>query len=168
MRFTFVGDDDDIKRDAHPANRAPPIGDRPTHAELVLINAATVIPKPINWMWPNWLQRGVLNLICGRSTNGKSTIALSYCAIATSGLAWPDGTPFGKPEPCIYWSGEDGVDDTLVPRFMAASGNRESCTLHGSSEKIGKGGAWVWELPSKADNVIPFPVAKEGDEDLPF
>ena len=96
--------------------------------EIVLINAASIQPEPVNWLWPNGLQLGVLNLLAGRSSGGKSTIALSWSAILTSGGQWPDGQVC-EPARAIYWSGEDGVKDTLLPRFLAAGGDREQHVL---------------------------------------
>jgi AAA domain len=55
---------------------------------------------------------------------GKSTIAPSFAATVTRGGQWPDGVPVGVPQRAVYWNGEDGVQDTLLPRFMAAGGDR--------------------------------------------
>jgi putative DNA primase/helicase len=93
-------------------------------AQVVLINAADIEPVSINWLWPNWLQCGAFNLIVGPSTAGKSTIALSFAATITSGRLWPDGQPAGDPARVVFWSGEDGMRDTLMPRFLAAGGER--------------------------------------------
>ena len=91
--------------------------------EIVLVNASDIEPEPVNWLWPNGLQLGVLNLLAGRSTGGKSTIALSWTATITSGGQWPNGQAC-EPGRAVYWSGEDGIKDTLLPRFLAAGGDR--------------------------------------------
>jgi putative DNA primase/helicase len=95
-------------------------------AQVVLINAADIEPVSINWLWPNWLQRGAFNLLAGQSTAGKSTIALSFSATVASGGGWPDGQSAGEPARVVFWSGEDGVKDTLLPRFLAAGGERSN------------------------------------------
>jgi hypothetical protein len=100
---------------------APPIGEN--EGEIVLMSAADIKPEPVNWLWDNGLQLGVLNLLAGRSGGGKSTIALSWCATITSGGKWPDGQACA-PGRAVYWSGEDGIKDTLLPRFIAAGGDR--------------------------------------------
>ena len=92
-------------------------------AQIVLTSAADIEPKPVNWLWRNTLQSGVFNLLAGQSTAGKSTIALSFCATITSGGQWPDGQAT-EPGRAVFWSGEDGVEDTLLPRFLAAGGER--------------------------------------------
>jgi hypothetical protein len=111
---------------APPERGAPPIGEA-EDARVILVNAGSIEPEPVSWLWRNWLQRGVFNLLAGKSTAGKSTIALSFCAAVTSGGQWPDGHTT-EPFHAIYWSGEDGVRDTLLPRFLAAGG--ETANMH--------------------------------------
>jgi putative DNA primase/helicase len=65
-----------------------------------------------------------LNVLAGRPGAGKSTLALAFAATVTTGGLWPDQTPFGDPEYVLFWSGEDPIDDTLIPRFIAAGGER--------------------------------------------
>src|SRR4029077_18596113 len=72
-------------------------------ARVVLINAAEIEPVSINWLWPNWLQRGAFNLLAGQSTAGKSTIALSFCATVASGGEWPAGQSGGGAAPPGVW-----------------------------------------------------------------
>jgi putative DNA primase/helicase len=111
--------------DAHAAAAGPrlfaPI-ENEDKGELVLVSAADIKPEPVNWLWRNGLQLGVLNLLAGRSSAGKSTIALSWSATVTRGGQWPDGQVC-KPARAVYWSGEDGITDTLLPRFIAAGGD---------------------------------------------
>lgn len=99
----------------------PPIGEA-KDAQIVLTSAADIKPKRVNWLWRNGLQCGVFNLLAGQSTAGKSTIALSFSATVTSGNKWPDGQTV-KQGCVVFWSGEDGVEDTLLPRFLAAGGD---------------------------------------------
>src|SRR5271166_2918920 len=101
-----------------------PVGD----GEIVLVNAADIEPEPVNWLWPYGLQLGVLNLVAGRPGGGKSTIALSWSATVTRGGKWPDGQAC-KQGRAVYWSGEDGIKDTLLPRFIAAGGARDNMSF---------------------------------------
>jgi putative DNA primase/helicase len=96
----------------------------PKKDKLILISGADIEPEPVSWLWRNWLQLGAFNLLAGQSTAGKSTIALSLAAVATRGFAWPDSQNGPRPGNVIFWSGEDGVRDTLLPRFLAAGGDR--------------------------------------------
>ena len=67
-------------------------------------------------------------MLVGQSTAGKSTIALSFAATITSGGFWPDGQASGEPAHVVFWSGEDGIKETLLPRFLAAGG--EGSMMH--------------------------------------
>jgi putative DNA primase/helicase len=93
---------------------------------VVLINAADIEPENVNWTWRHWLQSGAFNLLVGPSTAGKLTIALSFSATITSGGQWPDRQAAGEPARVVFWSGEDGVKETLMPRFLAAGGDRSN------------------------------------------
>src|SRR5208283_3261225 len=104
---------------------------RKDDGEIVLVNATDIEPKAVNWLWPNGLQIGVLNLLAGRSGGGKSTIAASWIATITSGGRWPDGQAC-EPARAIYWSGEDGIADTVLPRFLAAGGDRSNMSFVGA------------------------------------
>jgi putative DNA primase/helicase len=103
---------------------SPPISEA-KDAQVVLINAADIEPAPVHWLWRYWLQCGVFNLLAGQSTTGKSTIALSFSATITSGGRWPDNHA-AEQGGVVFWSGEDGIKDTLLPRFLAAGGDRSN------------------------------------------
>src|SRR5215475_12266442 len=87
-----------------------------------LVSAAKVKPEPIRWLWPDWLSLGKLHLLAGSPGTGKTTIAVSLAAAITTGAAWPDGGTC-QPGDVLVWSGEDGIADTLLPRFLAAGGD---------------------------------------------
>jgi putative DNA primase/helicase len=90
--------------------------------KLILTNGASIRPVNVSWAWRHWLQYNAFNLLAGQSTAGKSTVALSFSATITTGGLWPDGTP--AQQGCVlFWSGEDGIDDTLLPRFLASGGD---------------------------------------------
>jgi putative DNA primase/helicase len=80
-------------------------------------------PRNFDWLWKHWLARGELHLIAGAIGAGKTTIALSLAATLTSGGQWPDGSKAAKGR-VLFWSGEDSVSKTLIPRFMAMGGDR--------------------------------------------
>ncbi len=72
-----------------------------------------------------------LHLLAGSPGTGKTTIAVWMAAAVTVGAAWPDG---GQPEKgdVLIWSGEDGIADTLLPRFLAAGGDPKRLHFAGS------------------------------------
>jgi putative DNA primase/helicase len=55
----------------------------------------------------------------------------------TVGGQWPDGTDIAQGN-VVVWSGEDAVDDTLLPRFMAAGGDRAHIAFIKGVEEDGK------------------------------
>jgi putative DNA primase/helicase len=87
--------------------------------EVELTCAADVTPKAITWLWDGWLARGKFHLLAGQAGSGKTTIALALAAIVSSGGQFPDGS-FSLAGNVLIWSGEDSIEDTLVPRLIAA------------------------------------------------
>lgn len=94
-----------------------------TRAEIKYICAADVSPKPIEWLWESFLPLGKMTLLAGPSGVGKSTILFDIAARVTTGEPWPDGSKGCAPGDVLIWSAEDEIDDTIVPRLMAAGAN---------------------------------------------
>jgi hypothetical protein len=93
-------------------------------ASITLRAGNELIMKKIDWLWPGWLAHGKFHLIAGGKGAGKSTLLFDLMARITAGATWPDG----KPAPAgdvMVWSGEDGIEDTILPRFYAAGGVRD-------------------------------------------
>lgn len=81
-----------------------------------------VSPERVRWLWPGRIARGKLNLIDGDPGTGKSAMTTDLAARVSVGKAWPDG------EECerggvVICSAEDGLADTIRPRFDAAGGD---------------------------------------------
>jgi hypothetical protein len=90
----------------------------------IIFKSATELPmEKIDWLWPGWLARGKLHLLAGAKSTGKSTILFDLAARLTTGKQWPDGAQ-GCTGDVMIWSGEDGISDTIIPRFVAAGGDR--------------------------------------------
>ncbi len=91
---------------------------------VVLARGSDLTPEPVEWLWTYWLALGKVQILAGSPGQGKTTIAVGALAsIATTGGRWPDGSRC-KPGNVIVWSGEDDPSDTLLPRFIAAGGDR--------------------------------------------
>ncbi len=95
----------------------------PVQDGVVLLCGDSLTPTPIAWLWRDWLALGKLHLLAGAPGQGKTTIAIAFAATVTSGGRWPDGSrcPAGN---VLIWSGEDDPADTLLPRLIAAGGDR--------------------------------------------
>jgi len=90
--------------------------------DITLICANDIKPQPIQWIWNGWLARGKLHILAGQAGAGKTTIAIQLAAIISDGGKFPDGSNT-LPGSILIWSGEDSVEDTLVPRLAAANAN---------------------------------------------
>src|SRR5262249_39063115 len=74
-------------------------------------------------LWPFYLARRKLHLVSGAPGTGKTTVALNWLAVMTTGGPFPDGTK----APCgdvVIWSSEDSANDTIIPRLIAAGADR--------------------------------------------
>ena len=88
-----------------------------------------IAPTSVHWLWEHWIAAGKLHLLAGAPGDGKTTIALHFAAVVSSGGFWPDGSRFngGVGKNVLIWSGEDDVRDTIVPRLKAAGANLSNC-----------------------------------------
>ena len=93
------------------------------------------------WLWPDWLAHGKLHIFAGRPGCLKTTTAIGFAAGVTVGGYWPDGTRMAQGN-VVVWSGEDAIDDTLLPRFIAAGGDREHIAFIAGVEEDGKSRAF--------------------------
>jgi hypothetical protein len=87
--------------------------------------------RKISWLWPGWLARGKLHILAGQKGTGKSTIGFDLFAQLTVNGKFPDGTaaPTGD---VLIWSGEDDIEDTILPRFVVAGGDPDRvCFIEG-------------------------------------
>ena len=89
-----------------------------------MLRGDTISPAPTDWLWKDWIASSKMSILAGSPGTGKTSIALEFGAIVSTGRAWPDGTGSTTGN-VIIWSGEDGVDDTLVPRLISAGANME-------------------------------------------
>lgn len=99
-----------------------PLGDHTQTHGVDLVRADTIPPANIRWLWPGFLAKGKLTILAGPPATGKTGLAMAIAAIVSAGGAlgrtWPDGASV-EPGDVVIWSGEDGVEDTLIPRLSA-------------------------------------------------
>lgn len=79
---------------------------------------ADFMPTDIDWLWFPYIAYGKITLLQGDPGDGKSTIAIDIAARLSRGLPMPDGSAVSGPQTTLYLCQEDGIDDTVVPRFM--------------------------------------------------
>lgn len=113
---------------------------------MLLRRASEFTRAPVEWLWPERLAFGKPALFDGDPERGKSLVATDLCARLSTGRPWPDGSPSPGPAGSVYVCTEDGAEDTLVPRLLAAGGDPARVSLWtrgGGTERFG--------LPSGTD-----------------
>ena len=104
-----------MKKATAAANREQPNVD-----DVVVICAADVVMRPLDWIWEGHLLRGSQELLSGLPDLSKSTVQIGYIACATARLPWPDGAKAVEPMNVIMLTAEDTLDQIVVPRLRAA------------------------------------------------
>ena len=117
---TLIESSEPFKRRADPK----PNGHNACSPGLPIKSGKDFEMKRIDWLWKGWLARGKFHLIAGSKGAGKSTVAYDLGARLTApGAKWPDAAPAPLGD-VIVWSGEDNIEDTILPRFVGAGGDR--------------------------------------------
>lgn len=91
----------------------------PDLAAAGVVPASQLTPRSVQWLWPGRLALGKLAILDGDPGVGKSFLALDLCARLSAGRPFPDGSPGPGPAASLILNGEDGADDTIVPRLHA-------------------------------------------------
>jgi putative DNA primase/helicase len=89
-------------------------------SSLNLVRVSDVIEEPLKPLWPLRFYKGKLNLLCGDPGKGKSMLTACIAARYSRGRDWPDGAPAGGSGSVIFFSAEDDVADTILPRLRRA------------------------------------------------
>jgi putative DNA primase/helicase len=89
-----------------------------------VINLKDIKPEPICWLWRGWFAQGKFHIEAGMYGDGKSQIALEFAAILSKGDNWPDGQK-APVKDVVIWSGEDKLEDVIVPRLSRMGANME-------------------------------------------
>ncbi len=131
-RLTASAEILDALRARPPERAVPPLQDdldacEPIEGQhpdgVILINGADLTPEPVRWLWPDWVALGKLHILAGAPGQGKTTIAIAMAATVTIGGRWPDHSRCESGN-VLIWSGEDDPADTLLPRLLAAGGDK--------------------------------------------
>lgn len=88
----------------------------PLHLPSLLEIAASL--PAVEWLWPNWIPRGLLSLVGAYQGTGKSWFVLDLARIIIAGDKWPDGASLPSPAPVIYVDAE-GIPQILNQRAVA-------------------------------------------------
>ena len=104
---------------------------------IKLVSASRIEPKRLEWLWHNNIPKNALTLFVGMPKTGKTMLSLTLAAIVSAGGKYPDGTQAlaGK---VLFWSGEDDVQDTILPRLKAAGANLDNVMIIDSTVSDGE------------------------------
>ena len=120
---TDGSDFDDVRQEAgldeirHQFNRN---AKKPRSHDLMVVKLKNVIPRAVEWLWPGKFAIGKLVLLGGVPSTGKTTITHSIISIVSNGGQWPFSNDRAKRGRAAILTAEDDIDDTIVPRLMAA------------------------------------------------
>lgn len=110
---------DGIEYEVQPTGTFVPIGEvEPNGQRTRFMSLAGIKPKPVRWLWTDRIPISVATLVAGIPGQGKSGITLNLGAKVTNG-ALP-GDYHGTPSGIVVMSREDMIEETIVPRLMAA------------------------------------------------
>ena len=93
---------------------------REGNSGLLTVRADQVVPKNIDFVWPSRLARGKHTCFAGVGGLGKSQLLYATAAAITRGLPWPENEGTAPLGSVVLLNAEDGVDDMMVPRLIAA------------------------------------------------
>lgn len=116
--------------DDQPAGTIAPL---PT-SELVTTQLHERKVAALDWLWPGRVPIGKLTMLVGDPGLGKSLVALDIAARVSRGMAPPQfaGAPPSAPAfpgSVVLMSAEDGLQDTIIPRLMAAGADLDRIAL---------------------------------------
>ena len=127
---------------------------------LVVVSAADVKPRAVEWLMPGRVPVGMLTLLAGDPDLGKSTLSCLLAAQVSRGDLGPAGR-------VLIANAEDSPDATLVPRLIAAGadlhavrfpqlrryGMTEGLTLPDDVEKLA---GWLDSQPARLLVIDPL------------
>ena len=96
-----------------------------TRGELGMLDPGTLDAENVDHLVENWIYQGAINLLVGEVGSGKSQTAISLGAAANRGRAFFKGGDPVKKSKFIYVSAEEGMARVILPRLLAAGGDRD-------------------------------------------
>ena len=92
---------------------------------LLVVGMDAVPIKQVEWLWYPYIPFGKVTILQGDPGCGKTMVALDLAAKLSRGECLPFCKEATPPITVLYQTAEDGVDDTIKPRLVAA---RADCT----------------------------------------
>ena len=86
-------------------------------AHLGFTPLAGIVPRPVRWLWPDYLPLAKVTLLLGGPERHASAIAADLAARVTTGAPAPTGGQPVPQGPVVYLSTALGLADVLLPRL---------------------------------------------------
>ena len=115
-------------------------------ASLIACTLSDVAPEKIEWLWPDRIAIGKITMIGGEPGLGKSQVSIAIAAAVTTGGSWPLGTGRAPSGSVVILSAEDGLADTVRPRFDAAGGDASKVRIVRAVQSTQQGGRRTFNL----------------------
>jgi AAA domain len=113
-------------------------------AKIISIQASDVVPVPINFLWKPYLQENALNGFYGNPSVGKGNTGIDCIARLTTAKPFStEDVTDRNPVNVVVLAAEEGLEDTIVPRLMAAGADLKrvriikSIEFHKDGAKLG-------------------------------
>ena len=129
----------------------------PAGPSVIMTRASEIAPENIEWIWPGFIARRRVTSLVGYPGLGKSQVAIDFAATVSTGRNWPGGTANGNRGRVIILSAEDDAADMIVPRLIAAGGDRDRVDIV-KAVRGGDGSERAFNLATDLDQ-----LAKEYD-----
>jgi putative DNA primase/helicase len=123
----------------------------PLKRRLITRRASDVQLEKLIWVWPGRIPQGKLVLVGGPPGLGKSQLTAFMAATISNGGDWPCNEGSTAVGNVIFMSAEDGIEDTIVPRLMAAGANLDRVHIVASATKSDGTGRKTFSLKTDVD-----------------
>jgi putative DNA primase/helicase len=123
----------------------------PLKRRLITHRASDVQPEKLIWVWPGRIPEGKLVLLGGPPGLGKSQLTAFMAATISNGGDWPCSEGSTAVGNVIFMSAEDGIEDTIVPRLIAAGANLDRVYIVASATKPDGTGRKTFSLKTDVD-----------------
>ena len=124
---------------------------KPLKRRLISHRASDLQPEKLVWVWPGRIPEGKLVLLGGPPGLGKSQLTAFMSATVSNGGVWPCGEGSTIAGDVIFMSAEDGIQDTIIPRLIAAGANAERVHIVASATKPDGTGRKTFSLKTDVD-----------------